>query len=151
MTRILRYRSREYRDKPSKNLRGGCRIQERGSACADWSMVLSTSNPTVFGVQYPPDPTWGLNGIPVSAPMTAAERSQTIRGKNTTTVDAAGSNVMKMGAENNCPEASEQTPEQYTTAHKRISSSGLSEGSVICCQEPSAKATLSARTDITDW
>ena len=49
--------------------------------------------------------------------MVAGESAQKIRVRSTI-VDVASSDVMKMGAENDCPEPSEQNPETYITTHK---------------------------------
>ena len=127
-------------------MRRGCRIKKRGSACAAWSTVLSRSDPTALIVQSLPKHTRRPISIPVGASTTASEIAQRVEGSRSTTVDVAGSNAMKMGAENDLPEPSEQNPEKCTTTHKRISSSEMSEEIMIYCQEPFAKAILSART-----
>ena len=132
MVKALRYYDIEYHDKPSNHVLGGCRDKEQGSACVAWSMVLSTSDPTVLGVQYPPKHTRGPIIIAVGASTTAGKIAQRVEGRRTT-VDVAGSNAMKMGAENDLPEPSKQNPERYTMAYKRISSRQLSEGTMICC------------------
>ena len=69
--------------------------------------------------------------IPVGASTTAGEIAQRVEGIRRPTVDLGGSNAIKMGAENDHPEPSEQDPKRCTTTHKRINISKLSDGIVI--------------------